>query len=139
RQGPVTSRTLADFLGTWDVTRSIRQDDGGEGQFKGTAEWRLEDTGALYSETGHVWLGGQGPFLAERRYRWAPDLSVFFDDGRLFHQIPPQGGTVAHWCPPDQYDGVYDFAEWPVWRVKWRVDGPRKAYVSSTLYTRAGT
>lgn len=120
------------------MSRTIQQDDGSEGRFEGTAEWQPEDSGALYTETGQVWLGGQGPFLAERRYRWAADLGVSFDDERFFHQIPPQGGAVAHWCPPDQYHGVYDFTRWPVWQVRWRVDGPRKAYVSSTRYTRAG-
>ncbi|WP_323769916.1 DUF6314 family protein [Antarctobacter sp.] len=138
RYRPVSLRTLTDFLGAWRVERSIRQDDGSEGRFEGTAEWRPEDGGALYRETGQVWLGGQGPFLAERKNRWATDLRVFFEDGRFFHQVPPQGGEVAHWCPPDQYDGLYDFARWPVWQVTWRVDGPRKAYVSSTTYTRAG-
>jgi hypothetical protein len=74
--------------------------------------------------------------LAERRYLWSADLSVWFEDGRFFHNVPPHGGPTAHWCDPDQYDGQYDFADWPAFRVTWRVRGPRKDYRMETLYRR---
>lgn len=131
----VDERRLQDFLGAWAIDRRIVQDDGSEGVFKGVAEWRADGEGALYVETGQLWLGGQGPFSAERRNRWAKDLGVCFEDGRFFHHVPAQGGEVSHWCPPDQYDGRYDFSRWPVWQVTWRVAGPRKAYASTTTYT----
>ncbi len=133
----LATRTLDDFLGHWTITRRIQQDDGAEGRFDGRAAWRLEGGGAIYTETGQFWLAGQGPFHAERRYRWGADLTVYFDDGRLFHVVPPAGGDVAHWCPPDQYDGSYDFRNWPLWEVAWRVHGPRKAYTSFTRYSPA--
>lgn len=136
--GTVTARDLGAFLGDWRVTRHIWQGDGSEGRFEGTATWRAEDTGAIYRESGQFWLDGQGPYLAERTYRWGTDLTVYFEDGRLFHQVPTEGGAVAHWCPPDQYDGVYDFSDWPRWTLRWRVSGPRKAYESLTLYTPPG-
>ncbi|MGP6085688.1 DUF6314 family protein [Antarctobacter jejuensis] len=135
-QDKQTARALSAFLGKWEITRQIRQDDGAEGRFEGTAEWRADEDGAIYVETGQFWLAGQGPFHAERRYRWGTDLTVYFEDGRLFHTVPPQGGDVAHWCPPDQYDGHYDFSGWPDWHVTWRVFGPRKAYASFTRYSR---
>lgn len=128
-------KELRDFIGTWSVAREIRQDDGTEGRFDGSANWRAVPEGAVYSENGQFMLAGQGPFLAERCYRWGPDLTVYFEDGRLFHNVPPGGGEVGHWCPPDQYDGAYDFTDWPVWRVRWRVQGPRKAYESFTTYS----
>lgn len=130
------TRTLDDFAGLWTVTRRIRQDDGTGGRFEGRAEWCLDGAGADYVETGQFWLAEQGPFHAERRYRWTRDLTVFFDDGRVFHSVPPEGGEVAHWCPPDQYAGRYDFGDGAAWQVRWRVTGPRKAYTSVTRYVR---
>lgn len=133
-KSPVLPRGLGDFLGVWCVTRHIRQDDGTLGRFEGRAEWRLDGEGALYLETGQLWLGGQGPFTAARRTLWDADLGVRFEDGRPFHRVPLQGGPVNHWCPPDQYDGHYVFDTWPCWQVTWHVSGPRKAYVSQTEY-----
>lgn len=136
--GIVLGRTLEDFLASWRVERTLRHDDGTEGQFAGEAIWHAEQGGALYVEKGKLWPGREGPFTAERRYRWATDLTVCFEDGRVFHQVPPCGGAVGHWCPPDQYDGHYDFSAWPEWQVVWHVSGPRKSYVSTTLYTPSG-
>ncbi|WP_305972172.1 MULTISPECIES: DUF6314 family protein [unclassified Mameliella] len=135
--GRVATRDLEAFLGDWQVSRQIWQDDGARGRFEGTARWQRDGTGAIYSERGQFWLGGQGPFVAERSYRWDADLTVYFEDGCLFHKVPTEGGEVAHWCPPDQYDGLYDFSDWPRWSLRWRVTGPRKAYESLTLYSAA--
>lgn len=128
-------RSLTDFLGAWRIDRRLIHEDGAQGQFEGRALWTADAQGASYTETGQLWLAGQGPFTAQRRYRWGADMTVFFEDGRPFHQVPALGGTVAHWCPPDQYDGQYDFSDWPNWRVDWRVTGPRKAYTSLTRYS----
>ena len=127
--------TLGDLLGRWTLSREIRQADGGRARFEGVAQWTLRDDGAAdYVETGALILP-EGRFTAERRYRWAPDLRVFFDDGRFFHAVPPEGGDAGHWCDPDQYDLTYDFAEWPRWQVECRVAGPRKSYVMTSLYS----
>jgi len=133
--GAPVPRRLADFLGGWHVARRLIHDDGSEGRFEGRADWSAEGAGAVYAEVGQLWLAGQGPFTAERRHRWGADMAVFFEDGRLFHHVPPLGGAVGHWCPPDQYDGHYDFLDWPVWRVTWCVTGPRKGYRSATTYS----
>ena len=81
-------------------------------------------------------LEGHSPMQAERRYFWADDLSVFFEDGRFFHRVPAVGGQTDHWCQPDRYHGTYDFTEWPQFNVKWDVNGPRKDYRSATQYVR---
>lgn len=130
-------RCLNDFLGRWTVARILIHDDGSEGRFDGQATWQPTDDGARYVETGQLWLAGQGPFTAERRYRWGADLTAYFEDGRPFHRVPAMGGDVGHWCPPDQYDGTYEFTAWPRWRVLWHVTGPRKAYRSVTTYRPA--
>ncbi len=127
---------LGDFLGAWHLDRTIAHGDGTRATYTGEAVWQAEGTGALYIESGWLEIAGQGRFQAERRYRWASDLSVHFGDGRFFHQVPMQGGAAGHWCDPDQYDVEYDFAAWPSWQAVWQVRGPRKDYKMISRYTR---
>ena len=124
---------LAEFIGEWSLEREIVQADGLHGHFSGRAWWHPEGDGALYEERGEMVLP-TGRFAAERRYRWESDLSVWFDDGRFFHQVPEAGGETGHWCDPDQYDVCYDFSRWPLWLVRWQVRGPRKDYVMVSRY-----
>ena len=128
------ARRLDDFLGTWDLDRRIVQSDGQTARFIGQASWTPEGEGARYTETGQLTLTGYPPMQAARRYRWDADLSVWFEDGRFFHRVPPQGGHSDHWCDPDQYEVQYDFGDWPRFRVTWQVRGPRKDYRLTSLY-----
>jgi len=81
-------------------------------------------------------MPGQVPMTAVRRYIWQPDLTVWFDDGRFFHQVPGRGGQTQHWCDPDMYKVAYDFTHWPQFQVTWEVSGPRKDYRMVSQYTR---
>ena len=130
------ARVLADFRGLWHLRREIVQQDGTQAQFLGTAEWRPEANGLLYSEEGQLSMPGSPVMRAERRYVWREDLSVFFEDGRFFHRVPAEGGETEHWCDPDTYKGRYDFKDWPCFEVSWHVTGPHKAYHSRSLYER---
>lgn len=129
-------RQLDDFEGCWDLQRIVTPVQGPVAQFKGIAEWRRDARGLLCEEKGHMILDGHPPMHAERRYLWAPDLCVYFDDDRFFHQVPAEGGAADHWCDPDQYTGTYDFSAWPGFRVTWDVKGPRKDYRSVSEYRR---
>ncbi|WP_300029193.1 DUF6314 family protein [uncultured Roseobacter sp.] len=131
---PTEARVLADFLGRWSLKKTIRQGDGQMAAFEGTAVWVPEADGALYTEHGTLTLAGTAPLSAERRYRWSADLDIYFDDGRFFHSVPPQGGQAAHWCDPDQYDVAWDFADWPAFSARWTVKGPRKDYEMHCFY-----
>lgn len=90
----------------------------------------------IYREEGTLTLKGQPPIHAEREYRWEEDLSVWFSDGRFFHNVPKEGGRTNHWCDPDTYNVLYEFADWPKFKVTWDVCGPRKDYRSVSLYER---
>ena len=125
---------MADFEGLWRLERRMVHGDGVEARFLGEAVFRPVSDGLAYEEVGRLTLPGQPEMEARRRYLWKPDLTVWFDDGRFFHQVPLAGGETAHWCDPDQYDGVYEFSDWPVWRVTWIVRGPRKAYRMESEY-----
>lgn len=128
--------TLNDFAGIWLLDRAIHHADGTCARFMGRAIWQPDPRGLAYHETGEMVLADGARFLGERRYLWSHDLSVWFEDGRFFHKVPPNGGAAAHWCDPDQYDGCYDFAAWPAFTVTWRVLGPRKDYRMQTSYRR---
>ncbi len=130
-----TPRVLADFEGRWKITRSIVPKRGPNGRFEGLGLWSADGDGLAYRETGTLFLDGAPPMQAERRYRWAPDLSVYFDDGRFFHRVPAAGGRTQHWCDPDTYTVEYEFADWPTFSVTWQVQGPRKSYEMTSLYT----
>lgn len=130
-------RHLRDFEGCWSLERRITPQHGPAAIFAGTAVWSPATDGFEYLEQGVMQLEGQAAMQAERRYFWSDDLSVFFEDGRFFHTVPAQGGKTEHWCDPDMYKGRYDFTRWPQFEVTWQVTGPRKSYLSQTLYTRS--
>ncbi len=129
-------RVLADFEGVWQIEREIIPAEGPRAIFEGRAVWTRGTIECDYVETGTLRMPATSPMHAERRYVWRDDLSVFFSDGRFFHAVPPSGGGATHFCDPDTYVVAYDFADWPVFRVRWTVRGPRKAYVSNSVYTR---
>ena len=135
-KGMTDARRLADFAGRWSLSRHITPVAGPHAQVEGDAHWRAADGGLTYVEKGLMTLAGQTPLHAERRYFWAEDLSVHFDDGRFFHKVPKTGGVAHHWCDPDTYHVTYDFTDWPRFEVHWRVQGPRKDYRAVTHYSR---
>ena len=131
-----TERVLDDFEGRWSIRRDILPQAGAQGRFEGTAEWRRVRNGLDYAEKGLLCLSAAAPMRAERRYHWAADLSVYFEDGRFFHRVPAGGGATQHWCAPDLYTVTYDFTAWPGFTVLWHVHGPRKAYRMRSCFTR---
>ena len=130
------TRVLSDFLGTWSISRRIVLADMPDAHFNGSAVWTANTEGALYHEVGQLQIAGQATMNSERKYLWTKDLFVYFDDDRFFHTVPSEGGGAEHWCDPDRYMVTYDFAKWPVWRVKWRVIGPKKNYIMTSDYKR---
>jgi len=127
-------RVLDDFAGTWSLERRVSHADGVQARLKGKARWTPEGARLCYHETGMLEIPGQAQVRAERRYIWAPDLTVYFEDGRVFHQIPAAGGSVTHFCAPDHYEGIYDFSQWPVFELSWVVTGPSKSYHMHSIY-----
>ena len=132
------ARKLADFEGQYELVRQITHATAAPASFAGTAEWSRDGDGLQYVESGLLTIEGHAPMASERRYFWAPDLRVYFDDGRFFHQVPATGGETTHWCDPDHYDATYDFGEWPRFRVVWRVKGPAKDYTMRSEYRPKG-
>jgi hypothetical protein len=67
-------------------------------------------------------------------------FSVFFTDGRFFHRAAVADGIacVTHDCAPDLYRGRYRFIGPDRWSLSWRITGPRKDLVISSVFSRRG-
>ncbi|WP_237093651.1 DUF6314 family protein [Nereida sp. MMG025] len=127
---------MTDFAGRWAIDREVIHDNGQTMQAQGTATFTPDDGGLAYYETGQMHMDGLAPLTFERRYRFGPDLSVYFEDGRFFHHIPAGGGRAHHHCAPDDYNVTYTFTSATEWSAVWQVSGPKKGYKMTTRYTR---
>ena len=127
-------RKLEDFEGSWILRRRIIGRDGPAGIFNGGAIWKADMGGLLYTEVGLLQMTGKPPRRMERRYRWGADLSIFFEDGKFFHRVPPEGGGGKHWVGEELYSVQYRFDTWPVFESVWRVKGPISDYALISRY-----
>jgi len=137
--GETAGPRLADFIGSWRITRRIVDDLAGHiVRFEGAATFTPEGSGLLYREEGVLQIPDQTPVQAARTYLWsesADGLRVDFHDGRPFHTIlPGQTAQTRHDCAPDLYEVQYDFTAWPEWQAVWSVRGPRKRYTMTSTY-----
>lgn len=151
------------LIGRWRLTRRIEDfRAGSEAAFDGEA-LLAPDAGAggaeppspgvgigaaaahlRWAEHGILRIGG-AQSQARRAYLWRlgpPDMvDVSYEDGRFFHAFamaPGGEAAVRHDCPPDLYDGAYRFETPDLWRLTWRVRGPRKDYRMTTEHLRIG-
>jgi hypothetical protein len=133
------------FGGCWSIDRRIddrctgrRYGMRGRGTFAPDGD---AGAGLVYDERV-VWQPDGQPVVATRRYRVSRIVGargrVRFADGRPFYDLDLSDGrcAVAHHCPPDVYDGAYRVLDADRFTVTWRVGGPRKNSVLTTLYTR---
>jgi len=132
------------FAGDWSLYRHIFDlDSQWLGRFEGLATLSEEGghDGLAYFEQGKLQFGGLTAIDATRKYYWQfPNedrIDVTFDDHRSFHHFDPNTNRsdATHFCDPDTYDVTYDFTNWPIWRVEWRVEGPRKDYRMVSVYS----
>jgi hypothetical protein len=143
--GPRLLASIAAFFtGRWSVVRRILDLKTHQlGRLHGTADFVLEYDGLRFTERGVLTLTN-AQTEAERTYRFVIEgddqFSVFFADGRPFHRAEVASGIacVAHDCAPDTYRGRYRFAAPDCWSLSWRITGPRKDLVISTVFSRTG-
>lgn len=135
--------TPGDFAGVWQLERSITDRLSGQAsRFSGQAQFAPRPPQGLdYHESGLLHLGDAVPLVATRRYLWdfvAGKVAVRFADGQPFHDFAPgtTGEGSLHLCGGDTYRVAYDFDQWPAWRVRWQVLGPRKDYAMTSQYQR---
>lgn len=130
---------LHDFEGAWSLDRVVRHDDGARASYAGRAAATPDGAGLRWREEGWLTLADGRRMAAHRTLLWRPGpggVAVLFEDGCPFHRIDLTRADPGdeHLCAADLYRVSYDLSAWPVWRVRWRVDGPRHAYVSETRH-----
>ena len=110
----------------------------------GEAQFSPEANALLYRERGAVTFGSYVG-TAEQKHRYdfpheASRASVYFDDGRPFHELDLSNGIalVSHACGDDLYEGRFIALDDGRWESRWTVAGPRKDQSILTLYTRIG-
>jgi hypothetical protein len=130
--------------GAWDLIRTIE----GQATMAGIAVFTPHGGTMLkYREEGRIRLATGKVFDAHREYRFerAPGgFLVHFGEEppRLFHRIRIVAdsdalvGAATHLCTPDTYDSSYRFLVNGSFTVQHTVRGPRKSYLSSTLFKR---
>jgi len=132
------------LCGSWRFERSIpgQATMNGHARFDGQGDGQL-----LYRESGLLRLDNGRTCQAYRSYvyRRLPDgFSVWFDEPepRLFHEVrlawdgEALGGQATHPCGADRYDTSYAFRPDGSFVVRHAVVGPRKGYVSTTVFHR---
>lgn len=136
--------------GQWSLDRIVEELHSGKpmAAMRGTAVFTLGADGeAAYTESATLALEGGPVMPATRRYFYRQEedgLSIFFDESRsrLLHRLVLEqkdgglAGADLHLCAPDRYDSRYEFRLDGGFAVTHVVEGPRKSYVSRTLYGR---
>ncbi|NLU69320.1 DUF6314 family protein [Streptomyces sp. HNM0574] len=138
--------TLGYLAGRWSVRRRLRDDaSGGAGHFTGTAVFRQPADGRwLHEEDGVLeWNGVRNDARRTLRLDALPDgtAEVSFADGRPFHRLDLRTGTwhAHHPCGRDHYEGTFTVVSPAEWHLRWRVRGPAKDQLLSTVYRRVPT
>ena len=142
-----TADTVFDGLvGAWDLERTIE----GQASMTGVAVFTPLETGMLkYREEGRIRLADGKEFDGHREYLFerAPGgFVVHFAETppRLFHAIgivrdgDALAGSATHLCTPDTYDSSYRFLADGSFTIRHTVHGPRKDYLSATVFRRRG-
>jgi hypothetical protein len=137
---------FARMIGDWSFERRVSNG----ATMTGSAVFEpMGDGEARYREVGRLCLAGGAEFDAAREYLYRQretGFAVFFREGppRLFHTVilSPRGdgilvGEASHLCGHDHYRTGYEFLPDRSFCIEHAVHGPRKDYVTTTLFRRA--
>lgn len=140
-----TPGTVFDRLtGAWTLERTIE----GQATMTGMAVFTPTAQGwSRYREEGRIRLADGKEFDGHREYLFerAPGgFVVHFAESppRLFHAIEvvrdgdALAGSATHLCTPDTYDSSYRFLADGSFVIRHTVHGPRKDYLSATVFRR---
>lgn len=140
-----TPDTVFDLLtGAWTLERTIE----GQATMTGMAVFTPTAQGwSRYREEGRIRLADGKEFDGHREYLFerAPGgFVVHFAESppRLFHAIEvvrdgdALAGSATHLCTPDTYDSSYRFLADGSFVIRHTVHGPRKDYLSATVFRR---
>ncbi|SDV49158.1 DUF6314 family protein [Chitinasiproducens palmae] len=132
--------------GGWRLDRAIRP----QGRFVGEAAFTRRAPGVFdYVERGVLHLPNGAELAANRAYRYEladPYIDIVFADGPSTGQrfvrlawradVAAWRATELHLCAADRYDVTLHIDEREAFTVDVAVRGPRKAYNTSTRFSR---
>lgn len=152
-----------DLIGTWGFSRRVSTGEvvSGVATLAALAVVGGESRRWAYHEEGELVTAAGAALTATSEYIFALEggvLTVFFPDERVFQRAvlvvsglavggladfdsglvaPVLTGESTHVCGEDTYVSRYSFgADGGAWQVRHAVAGPRKDYVSATVYRR---
>jgi hypothetical protein len=144
-------RILDNLLGSWELKRTLHNISNlatigtmqGIARFIPNGETQVisKEEGVLILENGHSLFGRCSYYFQERGTK----ITIFFDPQytHLFHLLSLQGNPNicisaknTHVCQLDRYDSRYAFYSNGNFAITHTVNGPRKSYISHTLYHR---
>jgi len=127
--------------GTWQIARTITPG----GRFAGQGAFNMvSDDELAYEESGELTLDSGQVIEAGRRFIYRLEggvIAVYFDDGeskgQLFHRLEFKRNmaTGNHWCKDDYYEAQYSFNLPSDFEITYKVKGPKKDYVSASVFT----
>lgn len=138
------------FAGCWRMARRIDDRYGARrGEASGEAVFACDRGGAgasmICSEALIICYGGR-TWPGEQKTIWRFDRpggpQLFFSDGRFLGEMNfarragMWRGEFEHRCGDDIYRAIADLDSLKLWRLVWRVTGPRKDYTLDTEYRR---
>ncbi len=146
---PPAERVMSVLKGCWSIDRTVEPG----GHFAGTARFTpMPDGRLLYAETGTLRLPDGTELEGGNRYIYTlrdGAIDVTFADGgnagAHFIDVafsPAQTGVWPlqsagrHLCRLDQYDAIFRVESPDRYTMTYVVCGPRKGYVSRSVYTR---
>jgi hypothetical protein len=149
---PPAEKVFALLEGSWAIERAIEPG----GQYEGVGEFSKVAPNTLdYYEKGRLSLANGKRLNAEKRYTYLLGngvIEVRFADGVnqgehfVFMQFPSfqdepwpiESAEDTHLCLLDTYKAIFRFDSEDEFSVTYVVHGPRKGYVSRSIYSRDG-
>jgi hypothetical protein len=148
----LAEKVFALLEGEWSIERVIEPG----GHFIGMSSFRpMERDVLVYRESGQLVIGDGQIFSSERSYLYSLKdnyIEVVFHDGSsvgehfvdlIFpenqnNQWPIETVSETHVCRLDNYDAIYRIESEDIFHITYIVCGPKKSYVSRTLFRRIG-
>lgn len=150
---PSAKHVFSLLEGSWSLIRTIA----GHGIMKGKANLRKIENNQLsvkklrYREDGIFELNDGKKMDAQKEYLYILDndiIGVYFVEnkkqGRLFHMLDFKknettnflSATAVHNCFPDIYNVRYEIYNKDDFQITYLVNGPKKNYISETVFKR---
>lgn len=145
------SQTIFNILkGAWRFKRVISDN----GIVNGVAEFKEAKPETLHYREEGEWLNADQIFRISKEYQYCYDAKAdkitvyFFEQGqadKIFHEIKLVSltdkesiaqGSGEHQCEADHYKAQYRFFNQNKFSLFYQVKGPKKDYISETIFNR---